>query len=225
MELIYANCIEYMREYVSDSSIDLVVSDPPYLINYQSNHRAKTEKFNRINNDTIDNKQLIIDYFTECHRILKDNTSIYIFCDFKTIEFFKVEFEKVFKLKNLLIWKKNLWGLGDLTGAYGHQYEMILYGHKGRDRLRGKRYPDVLEFDKIAGQNLTHPTEKPVDLLKFLIANSSNEGDKVFDGFAGSGSTLVAAKETKRDYLGLENNRDYFVLASRRLINTQEPMI
>lgn len=208
-----------MYEKVEDESIDLIVSDPPYLIDYQSNRRKKLEKFKKIKNDTnVDkNIDLISDYFTLCEQKLKQDSSIYIFCDYKTIETFKILFERSFKLKNVLIWKKNHWGMGDLAGSYAHQYEMIMYGHKGRDLLRNKRHPDVLEFDKISGQNLLHPTEKPTDLLRFLITNSSDIGDLVFDGFAGSGSTLIAAKETNRNYLGCEIDFAWYEIASSRL--------
>lgn len=74
----------------------------------------------------------------------------------------------------------------------------------------------VHQFDNIIG-NKTHPCEKPVDLLKFYISNSSREGDIVFNPFCGTGSTLVAAKELDRKYLGYEIDKEYFDIADSKL--------
>ena len=198
--------------------VDLIVTDPPYLIQYQSNHRKASPKFSYIQNDN--NLNFISNYFALCHDILKYNSSIYIFSGWQNIDLFKQEFEKHFKLKNILIWVKNNTGMGDLRGSYAPKYEMILYGHKGRDLLRGYRYPDVLHYDRISGNKLLHPTEKPIDLLKLFISNSSDEDDIVFDGCAGTGSTLLAAKELNRNYIGVEIDTHYYNIAKERLNGT-----
>lgn len=160
---------------------------------------------------------MITTYFNECERILKPNTAIYCFCSWHHIDFFKKEFEKHFKLKNIIIWNKNNHGSGDLRGAYASKYEMILYGHKGRSLFRDKRLADVISCDKISGLRSQHPTEKPVDLLKIFIANNSDEGNAVFDGFMGVGSTGIACKELGRDFIGCEIDDTYFGIAQERL--------
>ena len=160
---------------------------------------------------------MIATYFNECERILKPNTAIYCFCSWHHIDFFKKEFEEHFKLKNIIIWNKNNHGSGDLRGAYAPKYEMILYGHKGRSLFRDKRLADVIDCDKISGLRSQHPTEKPVDLLKIFIANNSDEGNVVFDGFMGVGSTGVACKELNRDFIGCEIDNTYFNIAQERL--------
>lgn len=78
---------------------------------------------------------------------------------------------------------------------------------------------DILRFDKTKCKN--HPTEKPVDLLKYLIEKSTNEGDVVLDPFMGSGSTAVACKELKRDFIGIELDENYFNIAKERIINLE----
>ena len=207
------DCLE-VNKMLDGGSVDLVVTDPPYLVNYQSNHRK--DKFEKIENDA--NPNFITDYLAQCSYILKENASIYVFCDYKTIDFFKPLFESLFNLKNLLIWKKNNWTGGDLEGSYAHQYEMILFGTKGINPLRGKRFPDVLEYSRVVSQ--IHPTVKPVDLLKFLITNSSDAGDLVYDGCMGTGSTCVAAKQTGRDYIGVEVKKEYYEVALERVTNS-----
>lgn len=75
-----------------------------------------------------------------------------------------------------------------------------------------------LEFDNISGKDKLHPTQKPVDLIKELILNSSKEGDLVLDPFCGSGSTLVSAKKLNRNYLGYEIDTRYGAITQQRLL-------
>lgn len=214
-EIINGDTIEGMRN-MADGSVDLVVTDPPYLMNYQSRRRVVSDKFRHIAND-VDAHELISDYIAECHRILKDDTAIYMFCSWHHIDFFKTEFERYFKLKNLIVWNKNNHGSGDLKGAYGPKHEFVLFGHKGRTLFREKRIPDVIDCAKIPSVRLTHPTEKPTDLLDIFIRNSSDEGDVVFDGFAGTGSTALSALSNGRQFIGYEIDEDYARIANERL--------
>ena len=219
-KLYNGDCLEVMRD-ISDKSIDLIVTDPPYLMNYQSNRRKKENRFDKIKNDK-DNYLLIQNYFKECYRITNDNTAIYWFCSWHNIDFFKQEFEKYFKLKNILIWNKNNHGTGDLKGAYAPKYEFVLFGHKGRTLLREKRIPDVIECAKIPSKKLTHPTEKPLNLLEIFIRQSSDENDIVFDGFGGTFSTGIACLNTNRRFIGIELDKNYFDVGSKRIENINE---
>lgn len=219
-KLYNGDCLEVMRD-ISDKSIDLIVTDPPYLMNYQSNRRKKENRFDKIKNDK-DNYLLIQNYFKECYRIMNDNTAIYCFCSWHNIDFFKQEFEKYFKLKNILIWNKNNHGTGDLKGAYAPKYEFVLFGHKGRTLLREKRIPDVIECAKIPSKKLTHPTEKPLNLLDIFIRQSSDENDVVFDGFGGTFSTGIACLNTNRRFIGIELDKNYFDVGSKRIESINE---
>lgn len=214
------DCLEVMRG-IPDCSIDLIVTDPPYLMNYRSNRRVATDKFRRIAND-VDSHSLISDYLAECHRILKDDTAIYVFCSWHHVDFFKTEFERHFKLKNIIVWNKNNHGSGDLKGAYAPKHEFILYGHKGRSLFREKRIPDVIDCAKIASQKLTHPTEKPQDLLSVFIRNSSDAGSVVFDGFSGTGSTALSALQNGRSFIGVELDEQYVSVANQRIIDANK---
>lgn len=215
IKLFQGDCLEVMKT-IDSESVNLVVTDPPYLMNYRSNRRIKLDKFDKIIND-IDSHDLISNYLEECHRIMKNNTAIYCFCSWHNIDFFKHEFEKHFKLKNIIVWNKNNHGTGDLKGSYAPKYEFILFGHKGRTLLREKRLPDVIDCSKIPSKFLTHPTEKPLDLLSIFIKQSSDEYDIVFDGFMGSGSTGVACINTNRNFIGIELDNNYFEIAKKRI--------
>ena len=216
-KLYQGDCLEIMGG-IKDKSVDLIVTDPPYLMDYQSNRRKKEDRFDKIKNDK-GNYMLIQDYLEECHRIMKDNTAIYCFCSWHNIDFFKNEFEKYFKLKNILVWNKNNHGTGDLKGSYAPKHEFILFGHKGRTLLREKRIADVIDCPKISSNKLTHPTEKPQDLLEIFIKQSSDVGSIIFDGFMGTGSCGIVAKKLNRNFIGIELDEKYFNIAKNRLEN------
>lgn len=209
------DCIEGLK-LIPDESIDLVITDPPYLMNYRSNRRTKLEKFDYIENDK-DSHSLISDFIKECYRVLKNDTAIYMFCSWHHIDFFKQEFENHFKLKNIVVWNKNNHGSGDLKGAYAPKHEFVLYGHKGRSLFREKRIPDVIDCAKIASPKLTHPTEKPLELLDIFVRNSSDKGGIILDGFAGTGSTCISATRNGRKYIAFETVSEYVGIANKRL--------
>ena len=215
IHLIKGDCLDVMPKKIDSNIVSLIVTDPPYGIDYKSNKRVK-KNFDKILNDN-DISKLIPEYFKECYRVLKKDGAIYVFCSWHNIDFFKIEFEKYFTLKNIIVWNKNNHGAGDLKGSYAPKYELILYGYKNRKTLNGTRVADVLEYDKIPGNKLTHPTEKPLDLLKLFIHKSSNLGDIVFDGFMGTGSCCLACKELDRKFIGIELDDKYFDIACNRI--------
>lgn len=107
IELWNGDCLELMTN-IPDGSVDLVLTDPPYLCNY-SRHDSKSRFSNKITNDEDNcaNENMIEKYLRECYRIMKDNTAIYCFCNYKKIDFFKQQIEKAgFHLKNIIIWDK-----------------------------------------------------------------------------------------------------------------------
>lgn len=216
--LVYLqDCIAGMRD-LPDECVDLIVSDPPYLINYRTNHRKdKEHEFcTPIQNDN--NPDLIRDYMKECYRILKPDTAFYCFTSERTAGFFKETAAKVgFRGKNSIIWVKNEWTAGDLQAAFGFQYEVILLFNKGRAFLQGKRTGDVWQIPRVAGKQQVHQNQKPVDLIERCISYHSKPGDVVFDGFMGSGTTAVAARNLGRRFLGFEIEPKYFDLITDRL--------
>ena len=219
IKLYCDDCLNIMKQ-IENESIDLIVTDPPYLIKYKTNRRKnKDHDFcSEILND--DNEQLIIDYIKECYRILKNNTAMYMFCNCDKVDFFKQELENAgFKIKNMIIWVKNNWTAGDLKAQFGKQYEIIFLVNKGRKCFNGKRITDIWMFDKISGKKQLHQNQKPVDLLKQCILKHSDENDIIFDGFMGSGSTGVACIETNRKFIGVELDKKYFEIAKERIEN------
>lgn len=196
---------------IDSDSIDLLLTDPPYGMEFRSNYRKV--KHEVIKNDN--NLDWLPDFIEESYRVLKDNSHIYLFSSHHKIDVFKQALEKYFEIKNILVWLKNNTGMGDLTGDYTPQCEFVIFAQKGRRELNGRRDSNILRANK-TGNNL-HPTEKPIDLMEFLITKSSNKGEIVLDPFAGSGSTLIAAELTKRNYIGIEISPEYCRVIEDRL--------
>ena len=147
---------------------------------------------------------------------MKKDSHCYIWTNDKNLADLQIEAEKVgFRLHNILIWKKN-----NLTPNrwYMKNCEFILFLYKGKAKpIKNKGSSQFLEYKNKSGKEKLHPTEKPVDLIKELILNSSEENDLVLDCFMGSGSTGVACIETNRRFFGIEIEKEYFEISKERL--------
>jgi len=214
------NALDVLR-VLPDNSVDLILTDPPYGINYMS--RSKSLPLTKISNDKGDEAYELLDKVLGLvEKKLKPDSHVYIFTNWQAFEGMAPVIRKYFKLKGALAWIKNNRTRGDLKGNYGYQYEMVLYAHKGRRWLFGKRDSDVLYFDKVPTQYMQHPTEKPIKLLEYLIGKSTEVDEVVLDMFMGSGSTCVAAKNIGRRYIGIEMEPTWFEVAKKRLEQTEQ---
>ena len=209
-ELWHGDCLELMKD-IPDGSVDLVLTDPPYGIDFQSNFRKN--KFNKIENDIAVNAE----FLDECKRVLKDTGAFYCFTRWDVYPSWIEQISKRFKVKNCIVWFKRGGGLGDLKKGYIYNHEFIIYCAEKNHRLNGKRRNDVFEFAKDAPSTYVHPTQKPISLLKEIIERSSNEGGVVLDCFMGSGSTGVACVNTNRRFIGIELDDGYFEIAKKRI--------
>lgn len=213
VDIIYnEDCIQGMKKLPSES-IDLIVTDCPYHIvaGGCSNIPRKDEPsgiFNRRNTFTqknaksgklFDNNDIEFkDWLPEIYRIVKPNSHVYIMINARNLKELQSECEKVgFKFQQLIVWNK---GNATPNRYYLNSCEFILMLRKGNARnINNMGTKNILSVPNIRG-NKTHPTEKPVDLMKILIENSSNENDIVLDPFFGTGSTLIACVNTQTLY-------------------------
>jgi site-specific DNA-methyltransferase (adenine-specific) len=204
------DCLDVMKE-LEPKSIDLILTDPPYGMEYVSGWRK--EKYSSMHNDN--SLEWLAESFALMAILAKDNTHLYSFCSWHNVDIFKRAIQEFYKIKNILIGIKNNHGSGDLEGSYAPKYEMCFFGQNGRRLLNGERLPDILEFER-TGNNF-HPTEKPLDLIALFIDKSSNDFELILDPFMGSGTTLVAAKKLNRRAIGIEINKKYCDIAIERL--------
>lgn len=224
------DCFEIMRD-MPDECVDLVLTDPPYGIDYQSNRRVARPKLPKFENDV--DVSWVGEWVDQVHRVLRSDRHFYCFTRFDMYPHFYQEISRRFKVKNCLIWRKNNHGSGDLYGAYAPQNEMIIFAAKGRRELNGRRHPDVLDCDNVPSSYRFHATQKPVHLLRFLVEKSTNPGEIVLDPFAGSGSTGLACIDTvptqgadkRRKYVLIELNPEYVAAALRGALGAQEELL
>lgn len=217
------DCYEAIKN-IPDKSIDLVYIDIPYLIKSgggcHSELSKRIMKTNKVDLDGINNG---IDYaiFDELCRIMK-HIYIYIWCSKEQIlDIIKIFVDKYKCRFNLLVWCKtnpvpatnNVW-LPDLEYCLVFKDKNASRYNDGYE-LKSKWY--ISEINKKDKDLYDHPTIKPLDLVKRHLLHSTNEGDIVLDCFCGSGTSLVAAKELNRHYLGFELNHKYWQIAVDRV--------
>lgn len=214
VQLICEDCLQEMSK-MPDGSIDLVLCDPPYGIDYQSMMRKKNARFPKICGD----KAPFVGFLADAIRLIKDTGCMMIFTRWDVQQCFIDEICRVggVKVKNILIWDKGTHGMGDLKRAYGSRYESIIFAVKPGFAFPGKRPMDIISCPKIAANQLVNPNEKPVGLLKTLIQQTTAPSAKVMDCCMGSGSTGVACVDTGRDFIGIELDKHYFAIAKDRI--------
>src|SRR5690606_12954160 len=210
-------CGDAVRELenIEEGSIDLVITDPSYGIDYSSN---RSENDNHITREQIANDrdlQTSLRLLDNTMKILMSKTKpdahFYVFTSWKVYPEFMKVIEKYLDVKNLIIWDKGNHGTGDLEGAWGNRYEMIIFATKGERKLV-KRKPDIIQVPKVPAQQMIHPTQKPEAVITELLEASAQPYDTVCDPFMGSGSTIKSVKEFGLDlnYIGIELDRERF---------------
>jgi len=221
----FEDCVEGMRERLEDDSVDCVITDPPYGIEYEPLRAGRGEVDNYagggIENDELeDTIALWHDFLSELRRVCRDDAHVYVFTSMLHTHVFQDVFSEHMNLQNRLVWVKNNHSMGpDFSKNYGMAYEDIFYGHLTESpRTLDEFSTNVLEFDKESTDEYGHPTQKPVPLMSFLVEQSSDEGDTVLDPFMGSGTTAVAAIQNDRDYVGFEvDAENYRDVIERRI--------
>lgn len=206
---------------VADGSVRLLLTDPPYGMDYQSNRRWSTTAPDKIANDGQEEFQdLIQDVLAKTMPKLKDDAHVLMFCSWRGEPLVRDVLEKAgLTIKGSLIWVKEEHSAGDVKGSFAPRHERIIHAVKGSPEVVPRK-ADVFQVPR-AKRDL-HPMEKPVDLLKQLIESTTSEGDLVLDPFAGIASTCVAAIELNRAYIGFELDQDYFEKGRERLLRTAE---
>ena len=218
-EVINSNCLDEMQKMES-SSVDLILTDPPYGIdvdNAQTYKRLTMSDTNFVDSD-FETYDLLDKAFKEFYRILKPNRHMYVFFaidkyDAITKLLLKHQFE-VHKMP--LIWDKGSGSYPSQMTSFVHSYEPLLHISKGDRKLNGTPR-DIFPIKRVPSKAKIHPTQKPTQLLRDLIGLSTSPGELVFDPFAGSGSTIIAARETQRKALGIELNPIYYSKILERL--------
>ncbi len=216
---------EMVKKLVGGVQCDLLLTDPPYNVDYSSKDYgrdkfSKTRKNNQIANDKMapdEFYKFLFSVFTNAKDNLKDGASFYIwFSDLATVEFNNAANEAGLLVKETLIWEKNNIVLG--RQDYQHKHEPCLYGWvKGGSHswYSDRKQTTVMHFDKPQRADL-HPTMKPVALFDYQIKNSTKSGDVVLDLFGGSGTTIMACEQDGRNAYVMEYDPKYVDVIIKR---------
>ena len=211
-KLINGDCINILNDIIkTGNKVDLIVTDPPY----KTTSRGSSGGTGGMLKDQLFKDGMVFkhndvefsDWLSVLFEILKDGGHAYIMTNNKNLKNMLIAIEDAgFNIFKTLVWAKNT----AITNMYymdSHEY--IIFCRKGKSqKINNCGTKSVLNFDN--PREKLHPTEKPVDLMKVLIDNSSSEGEIVLDPFMGSGSTGVACMQSNRNFIGIEIDENYF---------------
>jgi len=212
------DAIDWLRG-LPDTSIDLVVTDPPY--ESLEKHRAVGTTTRLKHSKASSNDWFEIfpnarfeELFVELYRVLKKNRHFYLFCDQETMFVAKPIAEAVgFRFWKPVVWDKLKIGMGY---HYRARYELVLFFEKGKRKLNDLSIPDIIQVPRIHGG---YPAEKPVAVSEVLIRQSTALGEMVIDPFMGSGSVGLAALNLSRTFMGNDLCEEAVKVSKDRLSN------
>lgn len=202
--ILHGDCIPLMRA-MPTASVDFIITDPPYAANYRPRDRRSV-----VNDDATD---WITPAFAQMHRVLKPDTLCVTFYNWAKVDLFATAWRAAgFRMVGHLAFTKRY---ASFSGYLRGQHETAYLLVKGRAPRPEKPLPDVLAFQYTG--NRYHPTQKPVSALRPLVESFCPKGGLVLDPFCGSGSSLVAARQCGRDWLGIELDAGHHQTATARL--------
>lgn len=219
-DLMLGDCLECMAE-IESGSVDMVLTDPPYGMGFQSNRSKKGPRHAKIaSDDAVDAR-----WIREAFRVLRNGGGLICFCDWRTSCEWRAHIEREgFALKSQVIWDRLHHGMGDLSGAFAPQHDVIWYATKGRRTFVNGRPKSIIAAKRPSpSEDNGHPTCKPVELMAELIrAVDDGHTRVILDPFLGSGSTGVAAMRAGVNLIGCEIDAGYMSIAEERIRNAKQ---
>lgn len=220
--IIHGDCFVELQK-METGSVDLILTDPPYGIDFSNAHTQKTADLKMDFEDGHDETFDLLDrVIKELFRVLKNDRHMYIFFGIEKYQLLRELLEKHgFVVHAMpLIWDKGSGSYASQSTTFVHSYEPFFHCWKGSRKINGTP-KDVFQVSRASSKSKIHPTEKPTQLLRDLIGFSTLPGEVVLDPFAGSGSTIVAARECQRKGIGIELNLEYYQGICNRLNATE----
>ena len=193
--------IDDVEKLMNGAKADMVFTDPPYGVEYQSNMRTKSDKFAVLENDDV---FLDIAPIIECVSI----GWVFVWTSWKVQNKWIDQFVSFGYPSNMIVWHKPGGGIGDLKKTFSSDYETALVWHRGAE-LCGKRIGSVWTINKDGASSYIHPTQKPVALASEALDKCTVVKSNILDLFGGSGSTLIACEKTNRKCFMMELDPKY----------------
>jgi len=212
---------------IPDSSVDLILTDPPYNISKYSSGNISLPNRTPINNDIADWDKIEVnpkDYVADFIRILKPNGNIFVFTSYNGIGKWHSAFDHKFDTAQYMVWHKTNPTPSIFKNTFLKSCELIICfwnkGHTWNFTSQEKMHnffetPICTAPERL--NNPKHPAQKPIQLLEHIIKIASNKGDLVFDPFMGVASTGVAALKNGRRFCGCEIIKDYYQAGVERI--------
>jgi DNA modification methylase len=193
--------IDAVDKLMAGQKADMVFTDPPYGVEFQSNMRTKSAKFDVLKND---------DTFLDIAPVIDACSSgwVFVWTSWKVQTRWIEQFAALGYPTNIVVWHKPGGGIGDLKRTFSSDYEVALVWHRGAE-LCGKRIGSVWTVNKDGASTYVHPTQKPVALAVEALDKTTRQNTSVLDIFGGSGSTLIACEKTARDCRMMELDPKY----------------
>ena len=224
-KLFNDDCIEKMSQLAEEGIlVDAIITDPPYNISRKNNfHTLKGRK--GIDFGEWDKGFEQLKWLESANKLLKPGGSIIVFNDWKNLgtiaKFLEQSYD--YEIKDVIRWIKKNPMPRNRDRRYITDYEFAIWlvkiGAKWTFNRSSKTYerPEFLHGLVSGKEKLGHPTQKPLKLMENILKIHTNKNDLILDPFMGSGSTIEAAKNTNRDFIGIELNKKYFNIATKRI--------
>ena len=243
-KLIKGDTFKILKKF-EDKSVDMVFADPPYFLS-NNGITCSGGKMVSVNKGKWDKSLSIEDkhkfnrkWIRECYRVLKDNGTIWISGTLHNIYSIGMALEEEgFKIINNITWQKTNPPPNLACKAFVHSTETILWAKKDLKKVKytfnynlmkelnnNKQMKDVWSSSltkKSEKKQGKHPTQKPIEILDKIILASTNEGDLILDPFCGSSTTGISAVKNKRNFIGIEKEKEYLELSKRRYFEMEE---
>lgn len=235
-EIILGDCLDELKS-IKDKSVDLIIADPPYNVGKDYGNQSDRQDFGKYIKFTKA-------WLTECHRILKNDGTIYVFIGFRYISYIYQIMENDLGMNfiNWISWHYTQ-GIGKTKGFSPRHDDILMFSksssytfnlddvripqkyYRKVNNMRGANPGDVWEISHIhycqRGRQ-PHPTQKPEAIIERMVLASSNKGDMVVDPFSGSGTTLRVCQQLGRNAVGIELNAEYVEQTKDRLASPFE---
>lgn len=240
-QVILGDCIEEMKK-LPDNSVDCVIIDPPFNISEEGKDIGRktmsSKMFKRNSNikkdfgawdrlPEVNYKNFVEMWFNEIQRVMKPKAWVFIFFSKERVGYFTDPINGLFnfhgfKTRTIISWHKTNPTPSFRKMNFLSSCEFCVVGSKGESRipnfLMQKEMHNFFQTTNGSGYKVTkHPTEKPLELIKWLVKIGSNKDDLILDCFAGSGTTGVACKQLNRNFILIEKEKEYFDMIKKRL--------
>lgn len=230
IELHNADAYQKINELIDTGiKVDHIITDPPYNISQDNNfHTMKNHRrgvdFGEWDRGSFD----LYSWIPQYSKLLKANGSMVIFCSYRFISYIIDVIESDMTnmvVKDVLVWQKSNPMPRNINRRYVQDMEFAIWSVKKNSKWVFNK-PDnqpylraCFKYPLVSGKEKTkHPTQKSLKLMEEIISIHTNENDVILDPFMGSGSTGVACLNTNRNFIGIELEKEYFEIASQRLL-------